>query len=247
MFYSVGMDRSSAIEHWRVPLLGVIAELFAKMGLTEGGSVERVPKALHAYVLRRLRSAESAVRRLIVATARDIVLEYEPPPPAKAKKPKTSSSDKSKADVEAKPRRERRPQFNLFDTLKRFGRRFKKKVRRPEPHVHSIESFFQQRAAAAAQALVEQAAVDDGMINAANLVRRLVAVMDAVQDIPGHAMRLARWQARPKEDRRPERWSPLRVGRPPGFRQRPIHEVDRILKECHWLAIEGNPPLDDTS
>ena len=85
------------------------------------------------------------------------------------------------------------------------------------------------------------------MVNAANLVRRLIAVMDAVQDIPGHAMRLARWQARPKEELRPERWSPLRVGRPPGYRQRPIHEVDQILKECHWLAIEGNPPLDDTS
>lgn len=238
------MDRNAAIEHWRVPLLGIIAALFAVIGLTEGGSVERVPKALHAYVLRRLRSAESAVRRLIVATARDIVVEYEPPPPAAPKKPKTSTKDKTNAVVEAKPKRKRRPQFNLFDALKRFGRRFKKKRRGPEPHVYSLEAFLQAHAPAA-PAQID--AVDDGMVSAANLVRRLIAVMDAVQDIPGHAMRLARWQARPKEDRRPERWSPLRVGRPPGFRQRPIHEVDRILKECHWLAIEGNPPLDDTS
>jgi hypothetical protein len=49
-------------------------------------------------------------------------------------------------------------------------------------------------------------------------------------------MRLALWQARPKEERRPERWSPLRTGRPPGFRKRHIHEVDQILVECHWLA-----------
>ena len=117
----------------------------------------------------------------------------------------------------------------------------------PEPHVYSLETFLQQRAAAAAPAPVEQEAVDDGMVNAKNLVRRLIAAVDALQDIPRHAMRLARWQAQPKEERRPERWSPLRPGRPPGFRQRAKHEVDEILKECHWLALEGNPPLDDTS
>ncbi|MBL8893573.1 MAG: hypothetical protein JNJ53_03165, partial [Rhizobiales bacterium] len=66
-------------------------------------------------------------------------------------------------------------------------------------------------------------------------------------DIPRQAMRLARWQARPKEERRPERWSPLRPGRPPGFRKRSIHEVDDILKECDWLARNVMPPLDDTS
>jgi hypothetical protein len=79
------------------------------------------------------------------------------------------------------------------------------------------------------------------------LIRRLLAAAAALQDIPRHAMRLARWHARPKEDRRPERWSPLRPGQPPGFRQRAKNEVNEILKECHWLALLGNPPLDDTS
>jgi hypothetical protein len=36
----------------------------------------------------------------------------------------------------------------------------------------------------------------------------------------------------------------LRAGRPPGFRKRPIHEVDEILKECHWLARNVLPALD---
>ena len=218
-------------------------ELCAEIGLTEGGTVERISKPLHRYVLKILRSAESAVRRLIVAAARDIIVEYKPRPPASTgpKVPRQSTG-------EPKQRRKRRPLFNLFDSLKRYGRRFKKKkVRRPEPHVYSLESFLQRRHATAAPDPVEQDPVDDGMVSAANLVRRLVAVMDAVQDIPRHAMRLALWQARPKEERRPERWSPLRPGRPPGFRQRAIHEVDAILKECHWLAIQGNPPLDDTS
>ncbi|MBL8894538.1 MAG: hypothetical protein JNJ53_08050, partial [Rhizobiales bacterium] len=89
--------------------------------------------------------------------------------------------------------------------------------------------------------------IDDDTVDATRLVRRLLATMDALQDIPRQAMRLARWQARPKEERRPERWSPLRSGRPPGFRQRSIDEVDEILKECHWLARSVYPPLDDTS
>ena len=89
--------------------------------------------------------------------------------------------------------------------------------------------------------------VDDDTVNARPLIRRLLAITDALQDIPRQALRLARWQAQPKEERRPERWSPLRVGRPPGFRQRAKHEVDEILKECHWLARNAEPPLDDTS
>jgi hypothetical protein len=85
------------------------------------------------------------------------------------------------------------------------------------------------------------------MVGTASLIRRLMACADALTDIPRHAMRLAQWLARPKEERRPERWSPLRPGRPPGYRQRNIHAVDEILKESHWLALNGHPPLDDTS
>ena len=239
------MDRTSAIERYRVPLLAHVLELFAEIGLTEGGTVDRISKPLHRYVLRILRTAESAARRLIVAAARDIVVEPPIERPARAK-PKTPGKDKGKADIEAKPKRKRRPLFNLFDALKRVGRRFKKKTRRVEPHVHSLESFLQRQPTAAEPAAVERDAVDDGMVSAKHLVRRLVAVVDALNDIPRQAMRLARWEARPKEERRPERWSPLRVGRPPGFRQRPIHEVDQILKECHWLARAAEPELDSS-
>ncbi|MBL8894892.1 MAG: hypothetical protein JNJ53_09845, partial [Rhizobiales bacterium] len=78
MFYIVRMDWNFAIESKRAPLLGVVAKLFAKIGLSEGGSVERISKPLHRSVLKILRSAESAVRRLIVAAARDIVVEPKP-------------------------------------------------------------------------------------------------------------------------------------------------------------------------
>ncbi|MBL8907150.1 MAG: hypothetical protein JNM20_10785, partial [Rhizobiales bacterium] len=215
-------------------------------------TVERVPKPLHRAVLRILRTMESAVRRLIVAAARDIVLEPpKPRPPRQRAKPREKA--KARADGEVKEKRKRRPLFNLFDPLKRFRRRIKKR-RRPEPRIQVVEIgndtllplylvYRQQEPPPAAVA----GKVDDGTVNAKPLIRRLMAVLDAVQDIPRHAMRLARWQARPTEERRPERWSPLRPGRPPGFRRRPIHEVDDILKECHWLATDGNPPLDDTS
>jgi hypothetical protein len=255
MFYGVWMDWDFTIERWRLPLLGVIAELFAEIGLTEGGTVERVSKSLHRFVLRRLRTAESAVRRLIIAAARDIVVEYKPRRPA-SMKPRASSNDKGKADVEGKAKRKRGFLFKLFDPLKRNGRRFKK-MRRPEPRIHVFDEpdprapifrlFRQPEPPPTPPAPIVEETVDDGMVSAANLVRRLMAVMDALQDIPRHAMRLALWQARPKEERRPERWSPLRVGRPPGFRQRAKHEVDEILKECHWLALSMHPPLDDTS
>ncbi|MBL8907488.1 MAG: hypothetical protein JNM20_12510 [Rhizobiales bacterium] len=246
------MDRASAIEHQRLPLIGHVMALFAMIGLVEGGTVERVPKPLHRAVLRILRTMESAVRRLIVAAARDIVLE---PPKPRPPKPRQKPSDKAKSDGEARPRKKRRPLFNLFDPLKRLGRRFRKKKRRgPEPRIHVLDRgpdpriplFLRQPPSPPPEPVAEKKA-DDGTVNAKPLIRRLMAVLDAVQDIPRQAMRLARWQARPKEERRPERWSPLRPGRPPGFRRRPIHEVDDILKECHWLAIDGNPPLDDTS
>ena len=76
------MDWNFAIERWRVPLLGHVVKLFAEIGLTEGGTVERVSKPVYRYVLGILRTAESAVRRLIVAAARDIVVESKPRRPA---------------------------------------------------------------------------------------------------------------------------------------------------------------------
>ena len=49
-------------------------------------------------------------------------------------------------------------------------------------------------------------------------------------------MRYARWEAKPIEQRRPRRASPFRLGWPPGWRIKATHEVDEILKDCHWLV-----------
>ncbi|MBL8893630.1 MAG: hypothetical protein JNJ53_03450, partial [Rhizobiales bacterium] len=126
------MDWDIAIESKRGPLLAIVLTLFAEVGLTEGGTIERLSKPLYRYALRRLRAAEAAVRRLIFVAARNIVLEPPAERPARAR-PTTSAKDKAKADGEAKAetkvrkQRKRRPSFNLFDPLldpnRIFGRR----------------------------------------------------------------------------------------------------------------------------
>lgn len=65
---------------------------------------------------------------------------------------------------------------------------------------------------------------------------------------PRQARRLVRWQVRREAMQKqggPVFTSPMRPGRPPGYRKKPSHEVDEVLKECHWLARDAEQP--DTS
>ena len=246
------MDWDLAIERHRVPLLGHVMGLFVMIGLTEGGTVERLSKPLYRKVLRVLRTAESAVRRLIFVAARNIVVE----PPAKrtARAERCAGNGKDNGNGQGEGKRKRRVLFRLFDPPKRFRKVLGRwpKPRQVVPRVHffgydpRIPEFLRQQLQPAPPAPVveEKAIVDDDTVNARHLCRRLFAIVDALEDIPRQAMRLARWRARPIEERRPPRATPLRTGRPPGHRQRHIHEVDEILKECHWLARNVEPQLD---
>ena len=81
MFYGAEMDWEFAIERHREPLLRIVVGLFAMIGLTENGAIERVSRPLYRLVLGILRPAESAVRRLIIVAARDIVVEPRPKRP----------------------------------------------------------------------------------------------------------------------------------------------------------------------
>ena len=251
------MNWDQAIESKRVPLLGIVLALLAEIGLAGEGAVDRLSRPVYRYALRQLRKAESAARRLIFAAARNIVLEPEDLRPARPRqKPSTQSKADAAARAETKIRRKRRPLFSLFDPAMRLKKLFRRrpKRKRAEPRIHFFDydpriPLFHRRppAALTAPAPVEEDIVDDGMVDTRKLIRRFIALTDALQDIPGQAMRLARWQARPKEERRPSRWSPLRSGKPPGYRERPRHEIDEILKDCDWLARNVMPPLDDTS
>jgi hypothetical protein len=35
---------------------------------------------------------------------------------------------------------------------------------------------------------------------------------------------------------------PLRPGRAPGFRRKPMQQIDHVLHECDWLARNVLPP-----
>ncbi len=67
---------AGAIELHSEALRGIVETLFALLGI-DG----RIPHRLHRAVLRVLRPAESAVRRLIVVAARGIVVKVAPSRP----------------------------------------------------------------------------------------------------------------------------------------------------------------------
>ena len=68
-------DWAGAIERNSEALKGIVAALFAMLGLDGEDAVSRIPQPLHRAVLRVLRPAESAMRRLIVIAARGLVVK----------------------------------------------------------------------------------------------------------------------------------------------------------------------------
>ena len=75
------MDWALAIERNSEALKGIVAALFAMLGLQGEAVVGRIPQPLHRAVLRVLRPAESAMRRLIIIAARGLVVKLPAAPP----------------------------------------------------------------------------------------------------------------------------------------------------------------------
>jgi hypothetical protein len=243
------MDLDRAIERQRKPLLRLVGTLFAMLGLVEGTPVERATKPVYLAILRLLRPAESAVRRLIVATAGRTVLK-PPGPRTTPAKPATSTPRKA--------RKPRAPCFQLFDPRQRFTSAFAYErpryritppAARPQPRIRLLGESFDPRVPffrnPAPPPPPPPAPEPDDSVSALRLSRRLIAIKSALDDLPRQAKRYARWQSRPSDKRRPRLSSALRPGRPPGHRKKPIHKVDEILAECDWLA--RHPPQPDTS
>jgi hypothetical protein len=232
------MDWDRAIERNREPLLRIVAALFAMIGLSEAGHIERLARPVYRAVLLVLRPAEAAVRRLIIVAARGLVVK---PSPVRSAPAGLAITHKGQSRVS----------FRLFDPRKRFDGAHDRPSRIPrlQPRIRFMDSaafdpripLFRQPAPAPPA----QAAEKDDTVNAKPLCRRLAAIKGALDNLPRQARRLARWQARPLEARRPRLSTPLRLGAPPGQRRRATHEVHEILKECHWLA--RNVPVPNTS
>ena len=119
-------DWDGAIKHHGETLKGIVAALFAMLGLDGEAPVERIPLALHCAVLRVLYPAESAVRRLIVVAARGLVVKVAPSRPM----PKGHKIGKGSGS--------RLPAFQLYDTRKDFPelRQHRIKYAKHPPRIH---------------------------------------------------------------------------------------------------------------
>jgi hypothetical protein len=206
-----------------------------------------LPRHLYLAILRLLRPAEAAARRLIIAAARGIVVTL-PPPRKPTPKPMTAEPllrrfgiavVMSSADLAAAGARARRvgairvagpriPNLPLFDPPRRFrvySRRYVPAHAAPRIRFPAITvgPHPEVRAAGEPRRIPPPPSSDDP-IDATRLGLRLAALAAALDDLPGQAKRFARWKARHDSQRkapapgRVRRISPLRPGRPPGGR-----------------------------
>ncbi|MBZ0260897.1 MAG: hypothetical protein K8F90_09880 [Hyphomicrobiales bacterium] len=233
------MDWEHAIKRNSEVLAGIVESLFVMLGLVGEATVSRLPWPTYRAVLRVLRPAESCLRRLIVVAARGLVVEppASRPRPAGAKRARKGGYKRSLS-------------FQLFDPQARIVFPRRKRPPRVLPRIHFFNTDGEfitigppiRPAKASTPARAKSA---DGMVNAARVIRRLEALEAALADLPRQAKRLVRWRMREEKSENPSFKTPLRPGRPPGYRRRDVHQVDELLSECQWLAWEAMKP--DTS
>jgi hypothetical protein len=226
------MDWPLVIDRNRTALLAIVAAIAALLGGREGGPVAR---RLRSAALASLRPAESACRRLIVIAARGLTVTLGPP-----RRPAFDLLTAAAATSS------RTPTFPLFDRQKRFGRMLVVARPRGVPRIRTFWGAPMPLAAIIPSPPKGTRPDPDAPVDIARLGLRLRSLEAALADLPRQARRLARWRARwsaspgaTAPDRRPR--SPLRLGHPPGHRQRPQQEIDFVLRECHALALEARP------
>jgi hypothetical protein len=157
------MDWDLAIKRNSEALKGIIAALFALLGLDGTDAASRIPRSLHSAVLGVLQPAESALRRLIIIAARGLVVKLAPSRPM----PKGQMIGKGSAP--------RSSSFRLFDTRKDFPelRQHRVKYAKHPPRIlffgpgSRVDSLWPSPRPAPAPP------PSDGLVNAGRLSRRL--------------------------------------------------------------------------
>jgi hypothetical protein len=260
------MDGTAAIQSNLEALKRILAGLVAMAGLGSSplsgedarlskaeppaeageGSGPTLPRHLRLAVLRLLRPAEAAARRLIIASAKGLVVSL---PPQRQRKPKPATLEPqlrrfgiavvmSPADLFTVARPVHRSPLGeggrakveraggggprclrLFDPPRRFRDRSRHTVpAHAAPRILLPGLATPHRLPPPPQGL----ASPDDPIDATRLTFRLAALAAALDDIEGQARRFARWKAfRERERNNPapgRRTAPLRPGRPPGGR-----------------------------
>jgi hypothetical protein len=226
------MDWPQAIARHRDALLPIVATMFAMLGSVT--AEERISRTLRNAILRILRPAEAAVRRLIFIAARDIEVKPSLSKPLAKDKKIPKSKDQTK---------KRRFNFQLSDNRGVIEPQPRRKFAKTGPRISNFDEWKPGPTAPPKRAPEPK----DGKTSAARLIDRLLAIKDALENIPKQAKRLARWKARRRRqsEHRIVHVIPLKAGRPPYLPDKPKHEVEEILRECHWLAWEVRTP--DTS
>lgn len=219
--YDWGWDWDCAIERNRGLLLRLLLSLFALARIASpDGSGDVLPRRLRSYIVKLLRPAESAGRRLVVLYSVVHALKVPALPDRSRGGPLQPIVPK---DVL------RAPSFPLRDVRKRFDRVTRHRGRKPLPHLTIIgltERVVEE---------VPEIGADDPL-DAKRLLRRMAALKNALDDLPKQAKRLMRFEARRLVAPPGPKCVPaLRYGTPPGHRKRPIHPVDEILAECALL------------
>jgi hypothetical protein len=207
-----------------------------------------LPRHLHRAVLRLLRPAESAARRLVIVVARGMPLPVLPSPRRPLRAPVVLSGRVVTlrhlglaGGCAPPPPRRLRPAFSLPLTDRLSVQNRRRSV--PGRAVPRIWSPGMARPVP-----VPPPPSPGDPIDATRLMHRLRALGRALDDLPAQAVRLLRWKARRARAvaaglRR--RTSPLRPGRAPGSLRRPRHEVHDVLKDLHYFAWVAEQP--DTS
>jgi hypothetical protein len=280
VFRKPTMTLHPAIEANLIALRQIVLALVAMAGAES----KTLPRHVFNAVRSLLRPAESAARRLIIAAARGIVVTL--PEPRKAR-PERAFEDltprqkrlalrrKMKARQLAefkhlrdhlRRRRAKRVIFPLLDPAYRPFRNRRCII--PDHKAPRIRSLFgpvfPYRPAPPPP---PPGPSRNDPINAERLRLRIAALTAALEDIPGQALRFAKWRARVERRKATEeakakeqpaataggvRWIrdwPLRLGRPYACRltrwdpdaprRKKIRDIDEILARAHTLALDA--------
>ncbi|MBD0415849.1 hypothetical protein [Oryzicola mucosus] len=244
------MDWAGAIDKHQAALKRLLALLVAMAGMTVAAGESHhtagtdvgqntLPRHLHRAILRLLRPAEAAARRLIILAARGMIV----PPP----RPRLGTSQQHSAFLRAPggtgivmpkgaiPLRPA-PQSMALPLLDPLRLPRQKPSRSAiVPRIRGFGFGFEASSLIPAR----PAPLPDDPLDADRLRLRLAALGRALDDLPRQARRFVRWRQRPRRGAF-HRLSPLRGGPPPGLRSpgsRHAREVDRTLDDLHGLAL----------
>ncbi len=216
-------DPATMIEYNRLALLRLLAGLLAHVESTaDAVQISLLPRSKRWAVLKTLRAAESAGRRLIAALAHRVTLpDYVPRPRGTGKNTRSRNTSKSSRSVG----------FPMFDSLPKSGAARQK---RPliEPRILSFDEPITPQ--------IIPEAVDlspDDLIDSSSVYGRIHGLQRALEDLEARAKRFAQELKRRRHPacQRPKRATGLRPGLPPGYRKRITHEIDEILRDCMEL------------